>query len=330
MDDDRRRRSRLASWLLGAVAVALIVLGITGRRPGPSGVQPSSTSSPFTLSPLPPGAARSASTAPAPLENAGCSFVDRGFGDYAAWRPLPLGRLLVSSSAVTTDGSFPLLVHFHGAEPVRKELAPERTGLVIYALDAGVGTAAYAKPFESQEAFASLIESIEREVANVRGLARAHATRVILSAWSAGSGAVNAIVDKHADRINAVVLLDSLYANYADGARTPARDRIDRWAGIAKRAMGDGPLLVLTYSGIPTPDYASTAEVAASLLGAIGRAQKAIADAPSPDWSAPTSTFDEGGLSIRGYGGTTKEAHCAHLRKLLPTLRDVVLPKLAR
>src|SRR5262249_9614676 len=136
------------------VASGLVVLaGAAAAQRGASPTAaPTASSGPELPPPLPSGAPpRALEDLPADDERAvGCHFAERGFGDYGAWRRLPatIARALVPPGrAVAPDGSFRLLVHFHGAEPVRKALAPEGFALVIAAVDAGVGSHAYDKAF---------------------------------------------------------------------------------------------------------------------------------------------------------------------------------------
>lgn len=314
------------------VASAAVVLITTAGRPRSDAQGTAAPPGPAALAPpgpLPSGAPER-STDPRVDDSAesGCSCADRGFGPYGGWRALPLGRLLVPSSGLTrADGSFRLLLHFHGAEPVRKQVAPEDLGVVVYALDAGAGSSAYEKPFASDEALPSLLRAIEREVALATGRDDAHAGRVALSSWSAGSGAVGQIVSRHRELVSAVILLDSLYAGYSTGQRALVHGQLGAFVELARSSMAGGAPMFLTYSGIPTEGYASTSEVASFLLGELGRAPLPVSMEQGSALGMRT-TFQEGYLVVRGYGGETKQAHCEHLRHLVPALREVVLPAL--
>jgi hypothetical protein len=281
-------------------------------------------------SPLPSGAAARETRAPVDDLGGGCNFPDHGFGTYTGWRSLPLGRLLVPSAGVTRDdGSFDLLLHFHGAEPVRKELALEGLGLVVYALDAGAGSSQYEKPFAYDEALPSLLRAIEREVSLATGREGARATHVAVSSWSAGSGSVSQIVARHHELVSAVILLDSLYGGYTAGQRALVPGQLSAFAALAKSAAEGGDPFFLTYSAIPTEGYASSSEVASFLLNEIGR--RATAVEPPPREPRDLRAFlEEGKLVVRGYGGDDKDAHCEHLRFLVPALRNVVLPSFVR
>jgi hypothetical protein len=324
-------RDLLLLALSGLVVLAGAAAAQRGAAPGAAEV--ATTGTPGLPPPLPSGAPpRALEELPADDERAaGCHFADRGFGDYGAWRRLPLGRALVPAGrAVAADGSFRLLVHFHGAEPVRRQLAPEGLDLVIAAVDAGVGSHAYDKAFADPAAFDQLVASVEAEVAAASRLPAARARSIALSSWSAGYGAVAGILARHDPRIDAVVLLDSLYAGYTDSARrTLDRARIAPFLGAARAALAGGPALFLTHTQIATPGYGSTAEVASFLLAELGVTAAAVDEEASAAVPYPLRRlFEQGHLWVRGYAGADRDAHCAQLHLLPGVLRDAVLPAL--
>lgn len=316
------------------LASALVVLGgaAAARRaqePLPAAPSASVAAEP---PPLPSGAPLEA--LPTDDERAaGCHFADRGFGEYGAWRRLPLGRALVAPGrGIDDDGGFRLLIHFHGAEPVRKQLAPEGFGLVIAAVDAGVGSHAYERALAEPATFDRLIASIEAEVAAASKLPAARARSIVLSSWSAGYGAVTQILQRGTPRVGAVVLLDSLYAGYANaGARTLEHGQLAPFVAFARAARGGGAPFFLTHTAIATPGYASTAEVATFLLGELGVVPTPVDDGAAAAERFPlTRLYEEGRLTVRGYAGGDRDAHCAQLHLLPSILRESILPALAR
>jgi hypothetical protein len=315
---------------------ALVVLGgaaAAKRAPAPAPLAASSAPDPGLPPPLPSGAPpRGLEELPTDDERAaGCHFTERGFGDYGAWRRLPLGRALVPvGRAVADDGSFRLLVHFHGAEPVRKQLAPEGFELVIAAVDAGTGSRAYEHALAEPDAFDRLVAAVEAEVAAANGIARARARSIVLSSWSAGYGAVGQILARRTHRPSAVVLMDSLYAAYANAAnRTLEHGQLASFVEVARAARAGGPAFFLTHTTIATPGYASTAEVASFLLGELGARAVTVDDPTASGERFPlTRLFEDGHLWIRGYAGGDRDAHCAELHRLPSILREVVLPSL--
>ena len=287
-------------------AAVLVVASTAGQRflPGrhDEGSPASSVAGP---SRLPSGAPVRPPSVPSP--EISCSFEDRGFGDYEPWRNLRIGRVLIPRGrGMDEDGGFWLLFHFHGAEAVRKQIAPEGMNLVLAALDAGTLSSHYSEAIPPGITFGALIANVEEVVAAATGNPTAHARHVALSSWSAGYGAVAQLLSRPHERVEGLILLDSLHASYVPGERTIVSQPLTPFLAFASAAADGGPLFYLTHSEIKTEGYASTTEVAAFLLQNVGG--------------------ERGRLFVRGYPGEGPEAHCAHLRLILPILREHLLP----
>ncbi|MFS8067178.1 MAG: hypothetical protein ACMG6S_12475 [Byssovorax sp.] len=326
--------------LVLAASAAVVLAGAAAvKQAPPEPPEVAAATSAALPPPLPSGAPpRAMQALPAEDERAaGCHFTDRGFGDYGAWRNLstregaPPARVLVPAGrAVRPDGSFRLLIHLHGAEPVRKQLAQEGFDLVIAALDAGVGSHAYERAFTPGPAtFDRLVEAVEREVAAANGLPAAHAEAIVISSWSAGYGAIGPILTRPDPRLEAIVLLDSLYAGYIAGKRTVEHGQIPLFLEAARQARSSATAFYLTHTAIGTPGYASTGEVASYLLAELGVKATPV-DADPREAHALTRMYEEGRLVIRGYAGADRDAHCAQLHLLPSILRETILPGLGR
>jgi hypothetical protein len=329
--------------LLVAVSGLVVLVGSTSapRLGGARRAQAPASSVLQEPPPLPSGApALSLEELPADDERAaGCHFAERGFGDYAEWRRLSvaarqagsraLWRALVPAGrALAADGSFRLLVHFHGAEPVRRQLAPEQLDLVIAAVDAGIGSRAYDQALADPATFGQVIDAVEHEVAAANHVPSARARGIVLSSWSAGYGAVAQVLVRSASRVDAVVLMDSLHAGYTGDTRTLDQARVAPFLDAARAALGGGPAFYLTHTEIATPGYASTSEVASFLLAALGVIPSPVSDADGAGPYPLRSTAEQGRLWIRGYAGADRDAHCAQLHLLPRILRDAILPGL--
>ena len=325
------RASATRDGLVVLLSAVVVIGGAAAASRAPTSGPAPSADAPGLPPPLPSGAPmRAFEELPTDDERAaGCHFEERGFGDYGAWRKLPLGRALVPPKrALAGDGTFRLVVHFHGAEPVRKQLAPEGLEVIIAAVDAGVGSRAYERAFSEPDAFDRLVAATEAEVARENGVERARARSIVLTSWSAGYGAVAQILGRKAPRVDAVVLLDSLYAGYAGAGRALEHGQLGAFVAAARAARGGGPMFFLTHTAIATPGYASTAEVASFLLRELG-AEAIAADPESAQDRFPlTRAFEDGRLFIRGYAGADRDAHCAQLHMITAILRDRVLPTL--
>jgi hypothetical protein len=150
---------------------------------------------------------------------------------------------------------------------------------------------------------------------------------LLLSSWSAGYGAIREILREHPTVPSAVVLLDSLHASYVgdDNAIDPAG--LAPFVAYARRAVAGEAVMVVTHSEIRPPGYASTSETASKLIGELGGSRSYAGLMPTHGVEAKTR-FSDGQLEVRGYTGSDKNAHCAHLRMLGDILRDEVMPKL--
>jgi hypothetical protein len=344
LSDRKARQLRDALILLASLGVVLgaLLSHRSQRRRASLPAAVASTAAPPP--PLPSGAERERIAVAEPETAAGCGFADRGFGAYERWRPLPLGKVLVPPArAIGADGGYDLLVHFHGAEPIRKLLAPMDLELVIVGVDAGTRSSHYARAL-ADGAWDTLLRAVDREVADAAGLAGARARHVALSSWSAGSGAVSRVIERGSSSVDALMLLDSLYGSYAPGFASLMPGQLGSFVALAGAAARGGALFYLTHTDIPTNGYASTRETAAFLLRELGASSVAVTttgeasptDSPSTaalgqgDALRLTSMYDGGSLYVRGYAGTGPEGHCAQLRLLPAVLIEHVLPAFGR
>jgi hypothetical protein len=277
-----------------------------------------------------PSIALSASAAPeeeedAPDQAPTCGIPERGFGPYGKWQTLPLGRMLVPSPA--PQESYDLLLHFHGGEAVRRVVAPARLDevssvpLVIAAVDAGIGSQAYVEAFAGAQPLEELLGTVGA------ALAPARLRYLIVSSWSAGYGAVREILKEHPTTPNAVVLLDSVHTAYKGDGKSLVTEALAPFLSYAQRARAEEAVMVLTHSEIRPPGYASTSEVASYFVEKLGGRREYAGLAPAAGVEFKTR-FDDGLLHIRGYSGTSKESHCAHLSLLADILKKDVLPAL--
>ena len=246
-----------------------------------------------------------------------CATPDPGFGAYGAWdRGVAFGQVLIDDDPARGD-TFDLILHFHGHEAARKAFVPVGRGIVLAGIDEGTGSRAYARRFHDPKAFPKLIASIAARVAERRGLPRARLRYLALSSWSAGYGAVREVLERPGGyKIDAVLLLDSLYGGYADpGTQTLEPRPLAPLFEFAERAAAGRGFWFQTYSSIRTPGYASTREVASWLVSELG-GELRKGRRRDPLGLELIEHFDDDNLHVRGYAGEDKRAHCAHLGML--------------
>ena len=120
-----------------------------------------------------------------------------GLGPYAPYERLSLGRALIpQKGGHTSDMGFDVLIHFHGGEAVRKALVQVTRGLTLVMVDLGMGGGGYSKMLGAPSTFPHLLMSIENALKRKTGDSRAHIRHLALSSWSAGSVAINKIMEQ--------------------------------------------------------------------------------------------------------------------------------------
>jgi hypothetical protein len=323
------------------VAAAIVILATATRSesetPSPGIAAPTALpATARTAAPLAtPSNSAANSTANSPTASAraaaplldGCMIRDDGWGAYAApWRPVDMAEARLMVPRVMPDAGYDLLLHFHGREAVRKLLAPAGLPLVIAAIDAGERSNAYARRMADPRSLAKLLARIDQI------MAPAKLRHLILSSWSAGYAAIREILraagsEAATHAADAVILLDGVHASYADdGANLRATD-VAPFLHLAGRARDGRTLAVFTHSEIRPPGYASTKRVADHLLEQLGARRRYAGLYASHNVRLKTH-YAAGKLTLRGYTGSDRHAHCAQLALLPDVLRQDVLPRL--
>jgi hypothetical protein len=150
-----------------------------------------------------------------------------------------------------------LLVFFHGGKWL-PEVAAERNRLAAVSIQLGTGSGVYSAAFEQPRRLPALLEEAEAKAGRKFG-------QVTLGGWSAGCGAIRAILrDKSSyDRVQAVVCIDGMHTGYVDGVPGPLESKIDSepllvWRDLARDAIAGHKRFLLTHSEIFPGTFAST------------------------------------------------------------------------
>jgi hypothetical protein len=253
-----------------------------------------------------------------------------GLGPYARFRNLNIGRIAIpQKGGHTPDFGYDVVVHFHGQSAVRKTLVQVARGVAFVGIDLGTGSGYYSKRFRSPDVFPKLRRSIERALRRHSGNPQAHVRHLALSAWSAGYGAVNEILRRHADAVDAVVLLDGLHAAWSftrrgrDQSVDAACDRnIEPTFRFARRAVTGEKTFVFTHSEVEPVRYPSTALTARLLLGQLGLDPEPVGGGTGR--YPQVGAVEANGLHVWSHRGNDKRAHCAHIPLIARAVRDVL------
>jgi len=259
-----------------------------------------------------------------------CNTPDEGWGIYDGWSRAPsMGQMIApGKGGIARDGSFDVMFHFHGHEPVRKEWVHVMDGAVLVGIDLGIGSGPYQSVFRTPGTFETLVHSVEKAMADKTGNAKAHVRKVGLSAWSAGYGAVVEILNQDYGKriVDTVVLLDGMHCGYAGGSLDELQ--LQPFIDFARRAAAGQKLMFVSHSSIIPPDYASTTETANYIIAKLGGRPRGV----RPPGRGPMgleliSTYSRGNFHVRGYMGNDKMDHCAHIGLFRDILQRHVKPR---
>jgi len=244
-----------------------------------------------------------------------CNTPDPGFGPFIPWRTVGSGSFTLPERGVpAADGSFDLILHFHGHELARKEFVRASLPFVLFGSSAGN----YRNRLGGTQALAQLVSLVEKLVSD-RADQSAHARHVVLAAWSGGYEAVAVLLEQSSLKPDAVILLDGLHFSRE---RTVAHRQLAPFLDYARAAAAGKGFLFISHSSIDTDGFASSTESAHQLIAALGGRPLRV-HREDPLGLQLVEMFSMGGVHVRGYAGGKKPDHCAHLALYPMALRAV-------
>jgi hypothetical protein len=214
-----------------------------------------------------------------------------------------------------------LLLHFHGAGYVPKRAGYEAgRPFIVAVMNLGSGSAVYENEFRDAATFPRLIESIRAAVSE-KVAEEIEIAAVCLSSFSAGYGAVRAILENHASALDGIVLLDGLHTDYVPAGRVLAEggmlntEKLKGFLDYARLALEGKKRFLITHSEIFPGTYASTTETADYLLDALHLQRHAVLKW-GPAGMQMLSETHQSGLTILGFAGNSAPDHVDHFHGL--------------
>jgi hypothetical protein len=245
------------------------------------------------------------------------------------------GPLFVLPDFSSEDGQFDLVLHFHGAaDLVSQSYGAAHVNAVVVNFHLGIGSGVYSDTFAYKPHFGEVLEQARSLMAQ-RHLRDAKVRRVALSAFSAGFGAVERLLERPdaMETIDTVILLDGLHTGFDEHHEVDVQ-RIDPFVRFARAAERGDKLFFVTHSDIPVDEYVSTSLTADALLRLLGLSREPGGEAPEmPDLPSlggklapkylqhlvPVDRAEKNGFILRHYAGKTQEDHRAHLQHIATT-----------
>lgn len=229
--------------------------------------------------------------------------------------PLELGTLFVPKGVKKKAR---LVIHFHGG-PLAPEIAAARIGgTAVISMQLGTGSGAYGKPFADPRLFSRIVAEAE---------AKSHLTfsPIILTSWSAGYGAVRAIlrVPENYARVERVLLIDGMHASYVGDmpGTGPGQESVlvpedlQIFVEFARDAIAGRKRMIVTHSEIFPGTFASTTETTDWLVATLGLKLKAVLKW-GPMGMQQLSEARKGKFQLLGYAGNSAPDHVDELQAL--------------
>jgi len=223
----------------------------------------------------------------------------------------------------------PLLIHIMGATwlPARG-VTTMREPMMVAAVQLGSGSVINARPFLADSLrFQRLIAAIRQRLEATSNAPKISA--VHLSAWSAGYGAVRAIVadPSNVALLSGVLLLDGCHTSYVPEGKALGDGGVLDTTGLlpfltlARRAESGTLRFVMTHSEVFSGTFASTTECADWLIERL-----ALRRTPVLEWGPMgmqlLSRARSGRFEVLGFAGNSAPDHLDHLHGLAPDHLD--------
>jgi hypothetical protein len=223
---------------------------------------------------------------------------------------LELGDLFIPAKSRPTT----LLIFFHGGTWL-PELAAARNHMAALSVQAGSGSASYARLFTDEARFPALLKEAEDK-------AGYHFTRIILGGWSAGCGAARQIlhVPDAYKRTWGIILIDGIHTDYENGKPGPLESKLtpenlEVWSKFFRDAVAGHKHALVTHSEIFPGTFASTTETTDYLIRDLDLKRHAVARF-GPMGTQQLSEVRKGKLLLMGFAGNTAPDHVDQLHSL--------------
>jgi hypothetical protein len=239
-------------------------------------------------------------------------------------------RLFMPTAWAPRDGEVNVVLHLHGAPEVTEPaVAALGWNAVLVTFNRKGLSSAYAAPFSDPALLPRLLDETMKAATQRRPGGPYRLGRLVVSSFSAGFGGVREMLKQPSalDRVDAVVLADSLYCGY-EGDPADRRLDDDLMSGFrcfARQAADGRKTMLVTHSAQIPPGYGGTTETADDLMATVG----VVAEPVAADWGdgwRQTRSASRGRFVVLGFAGDGPEDHMRHLRRIRQVWRRLPDP----
>jgi hypothetical protein len=225
-----------------------------------------------------------------------------------------------------------LVVYFHGS-PFVPEYAVSKLGHdhIVAVVSLAPGSGVYDRTFTDPAVYDSLLARIGREAGAAMLASNVAFRTVTLVGFSAGYGAVRAILrdPRHFAQVDAVLLLDGLHTSYLpDGTVLASGGELDEkpleiFVDFARAAMANRKRFLITHSEIFPGTFASTTETTDYLIQKLGLRLEPVLKW-GPHGMQQLSESRKGRFEILGFAGNSAPDHIDHAQGMPTFLRRLL------
>jgi len=212
----------------------------------------------------------------------------------------------------TFDSGIDLIIHFHGLSKVTEFAICKKNTQVMVTVSGGAGSSSYEKLFINDDNFTNLLNRTKKELGILQF------SSITLSGWSAGYGAIRALIRQYEEDIDNIILLDGLHASYIPENKVLYEgghiDSSDMYAfhQFSKKAVSGKKKMLITHSSIFPGTYASTTECTQYLIEKLNLKRSDVLQR-GPVGMQQVGEVSSGKLNILSYAGNTASDHIDHL-----------------
>lgn len=224
-----------------------------------------------------------------------------------------------------------LLIHFHGSSYIpQRAVYDSKHTFILAVVNLGSGSSVYENAFQEESVFLGLVESIRTSVSELKAT-KVNISGIYLSSFSAGYGAIRAILKNHLSLVDGIILLDGLHTNYIPARRILSQggklneEKLRDFLQFARLAIDGEKRFLITHSEIFPGTYASTTETADFIINSLNLYRHPVLRW-GPVGMQLLSETDVNGLTILGFAGNSAPDHIDHFHGL-PTFLQMILDK---
>lgn len=226
-------------------------------------------------------------------------------------------QLFVPEGFRSDEGGVDITLQLHGSASTaeRNFVQSGQPGVLVSVMLNGL-SGVYTAKFKDPQTFRQILDEVITQLKAGGYDTNGQIRSVTVVSFSAGFGGVREMLKDPQTyaRIDAIVMLDSIYAGFTGNPEERKVDpaNMEGFLKFARDALQGKKTMIITYCDLRPDNYASTKETADYLMAQLDKKRNPVQE----EWAAGfvlQSRFEEGRLNIYGFKGDTGTDHMKHL-----------------